>query len=157
MRTRVRLLALLSGLRLQCCCELWFKSQTQLRSCVAGAVARASSCSSDSTSSLGTSICHGCGPKKTRQKQKTNKNHCTLSERPECALHPGKTCAGVRVHPPPPASCIPNVFKPSSHLPGPHGDQACAPDAGNRGRLRGGGASVLASGVGSLGAGQRSS
>ena len=35
-----------------------------LRSGVAVAVAEASGCSSDSTPGLGTSICHGCGPKK---------------------------------------------------------------------------------------------
>ena len=27
-------LASFSGLRIQCCCELWCRSQTQLRSCV---------------------------------------------------------------------------------------------------------------------------
>ena len=36
----------------------------QLGSCAAGAVVRAGSCSSDSTPSLGTSICPGWGPKK---------------------------------------------------------------------------------------------
>ena len=40
------------------CHELWCGSQMWLRSCVAVAVAVAGSCSSDSTSSLGTSICH---------------------------------------------------------------------------------------------------
>ena len=41
---------------------------------VAVAVAVASSCSSDLTPSLGTSICQVCGPKKTkRQKTKQNK------------------------------------------------------------------------------------
>ena len=34
------------------------------------AVVEASSCGSDSTPSLGTSICHGWGPKKTRKKIK---------------------------------------------------------------------------------------
>ena len=38
-RFRVRSLALLSGLRIEHCCELWCRSQTQLRSCVAVAVA----------------------------------------------------------------------------------------------------------------------
>ena len=32
---------------------------------VAAAVAKAGSCSSDSTPSMGTSKCRGCGPKKT--------------------------------------------------------------------------------------------
>ena len=34
------------------------------------AVAVAGSCSSDSTCSLGTSICHGCGPKKKKKNLK---------------------------------------------------------------------------------------
>ena len=34
MRLRVRSLALLSGLRIRRCYELWCRSQTQLRSCV---------------------------------------------------------------------------------------------------------------------------
>ena len=37
-------------------------SQMWLRSGIAGAVAQASSCKSYSTPSLGTSLCHGCGP-----------------------------------------------------------------------------------------------
>ena len=41
-----------------------------LGSCVAVAVAQGSSCSSDSTPSLGTSICCRCGPKKTKEKKK---------------------------------------------------------------------------------------
>ena len=40
----------------------------QLRSGVAAAVAWASGYKSDSTPSLGTSICHGCSPKKRRKK-----------------------------------------------------------------------------------------
>ena len=46
---------------------MWF------RSCVAVDVAQASSYSSDMTPSLGTSICHRCGPKKQNKKQ-TKKN-----------------------------------------------------------------------------------
>ena len=38
MRLRVRSLALPSGLRIRSCHELWCRSQTQLRSCVAVAV-----------------------------------------------------------------------------------------------------------------------
>ena len=51
----------------------------QLRSCVvvAVAVAVAGSCSSDSTPSLGTSICHRCGPKKTKKKKKGEINKKT--------------------------------------------------------------------------------
>ena len=63
----VRSLASLSGLRIWSCHELWCKSQTPLRSYVAVAVA--SSCSSDLTPSLGPSICHRCGPKKTKAKK----------------------------------------------------------------------------------------
>ena len=36
---------------------------------MAEAVAQASSCSCDSSPGLGTSTCHGCGPKKTKNKQ----------------------------------------------------------------------------------------
>ena len=45
-------LALLSRLRILCCCELWCRSQTWFVSHVAVAVAYASSCSSDWTPSL---------------------------------------------------------------------------------------------------------
>ena len=61
--------ASLGGLRIQCCRD---RSQTWLRSCIAVAVVQASSCSSNLTPSLGTSISCGCGPKKQKQKQ-TNK------------------------------------------------------------------------------------
>ena len=44
----------------------------QLRSGVAVAMMEASSCSSDSTPSLGTSICHRCGPKESKNKTKQN-------------------------------------------------------------------------------------
>ena len=43
--------------------------RTQLRYGDAVAVAEASRCSSDSTPSLGTSICRGCSPKKTQNKK----------------------------------------------------------------------------------------
>ena len=54
---------------LQHCCELWCSSRTRLRSCVAVAVAKAGSCSSILTPSLGTSMCCGCGPKKKKKKK----------------------------------------------------------------------------------------
>ena len=38
------------------------------------AVVQVSSYSLDSTPSLGTSICHKCGPKKTKEKKKKKKN-----------------------------------------------------------------------------------
>ena len=55
--------------------QLWFRSQTWLGSCVTMAVVWAGGCSSDLTPSLGSSICHRCGPKnqtKTKQKNQTN-------------------------------------------------------------------------------------
>ena len=68
MRTQVRSLALLSGLGIQCCHELL---QTWLRSHVAVA---------DSTPSLGTSICHGCSPKKKKKKKNRRRRRKPLSE-----------------------------------------------------------------------------
>ena len=58
-RLQVQSLASLSGLRIQYCQELRCSLKMQLRS----DVAVAGSCSSNLTPSLGTSICHGCGPK----------------------------------------------------------------------------------------------
>ena len=65
-------MALLIGLRIQHCQELWCRLQTQLgpRVAVAVAVAHAGTCRSDLTPSLGTSPCHGCGPKKTKKERK---------------------------------------------------------------------------------------
>ena len=59
------------GLRIWCCYELWYGSQTQLGYGVAVAVAQAGGSSSDSTPSLGTYICLGCGPIKTKDKKQT--------------------------------------------------------------------------------------
>ena len=71
MRLWVQSLALLSGLRIQRCGELWQKLPTWLGSglAVAVAMAVAGSCSSDSTHCLGTSICHTCSPKKKKKRQ----------------------------------------------------------------------------------------
>jgi len=66
-------LALLSGLRIRCGCELWCRLQTRLGSGIAVALAQAGGYSSDSTPSLGTSICCGCGPRK--DKKQTNKKN----------------------------------------------------------------------------------
>ena len=52
----------------RCCRELWYRSQTQLGSRVAVAVA--SSYSPDWTLSLGTSICSRCSLKKIKKKKK---------------------------------------------------------------------------------------
>ena len=70
LRMRVRSLALLSGLRLQCCLKLLCKSQVQLRFGVAVDVAYAGSCSSDLTSSPGTPMCCRFGHKKDKKKKK---------------------------------------------------------------------------------------
>ena len=70
MRLQVRSLPLLSGLRIRRCRELWCRSQTRLQSQVAVALAEASGYSSDSTPSLGTSICRRCGPKKREEKKR---------------------------------------------------------------------------------------
>ena len=68
MRMRVLSLAPFSRLRIWHCHELWYRSHLQFGSGVV-AVAYAGSCSSDSTPSLGTSICHKCGSKKIRKKE----------------------------------------------------------------------------------------
>ena len=75
MRTRVLSLALLSGLRIQRCSELWCRWQTWLLgSGVVVAVVQAGSYSSHSTPSLGTSICHRCGRlKKKKEEEKEEK------------------------------------------------------------------------------------
>ena len=70
MRMPVHSLTWLSGLRIQCCRELWCRSKTRLGFHI---VVQASSCSSNVTPSLGTSICHRCGPKK----KKKIENHCS--------------------------------------------------------------------------------
>ena len=70
MRTWVRSLASLSGLRIQCYRELQCRLQMHLGSCVTVAVAVASTSSSNMTPSRGTSICHTCGPKGKKKKKK---------------------------------------------------------------------------------------
>ena len=65
-------LALINGLRIQCCCDLWCRLQMPLGSCIAVAVAQAGSCSSVQFD-LGTSICHRCSPKKQKTNKQTNK------------------------------------------------------------------------------------
>ena len=78
MRLRIRYLALLSWLRIPCCLELWCRSQMQLGSGIAMAVAQASGYSSDQTPGLGTSICRGCSPKKTKDKTNKQKNRIRI-------------------------------------------------------------------------------
>ena len=61
MRMWVPSLALISGLRIWHCCELWCRVQTRLGS---------GSCSSDSTPSPGTSLGRACGPKRPNKQTK---------------------------------------------------------------------------------------
>ena len=68
-RTQIRSLALVSGLRLQSCRKLWCMPWMRFRSCIA-IVVEAGSCSSSWTPSMGTSICHKCGSKKQKKKKK---------------------------------------------------------------------------------------
>ena len=65
-------LASLNGFRIQCGHKLQHRSQMSLRSSVAMAMAQAGSCSSNSTPSLGTSICCRRGPKKGEKKEEEN-------------------------------------------------------------------------------------
>ena len=71
----VQSLASLNGLRIRRCHELWCRSQTRPRSCIAVAVAQVGSYRSDSNSSLGTSICHRhiWKTKKTKKEKKKKK------------------------------------------------------------------------------------
>ena len=66
MRMQVQPLALLSGLGIQHCCDLWCRLQMWLESHVAVAVVWAGSCGSDLTPSLGISICRRRSPKKQK-------------------------------------------------------------------------------------------
>ena len=63
--------ALAQGSRIQHCPERWCRSQTRLGSGIPMAVA--SDYCSNSTPSLGTSICCGCSPKKTKERKKKRK------------------------------------------------------------------------------------
>ena len=66
MRRQVWPLTSISGLGIWCCHKLWCRSQMWFRSLIAVAVAQASGCSSNPPLGLGTSMCHGCGPKKQK-------------------------------------------------------------------------------------------
>ena len=74
MRLRVRSLALLSGLRIWFCRELWCRLQTRLRCCIAVAVVQARGHSSDWTPSLGTPYAAGVALKSRKKKKKERKN-----------------------------------------------------------------------------------
>ena len=70
MRTWVQFLALLSGLLIQHCHKLWYRSHMRLGSGVAVAVVQTGSYSSDLAPGLGTPKCCGFGPQKTKDKKK---------------------------------------------------------------------------------------
>ena len=81
MRIWVQSLVLLTGLRMQCCPELWYKSQMQLRSGIAVIVVYTSnyssdstpSYSSDSTPSVGMPYATGEAIKRKKKKRKERK------------------------------------------------------------------------------------
>ena len=62
---------LAQGVRIWCCCELWYRSQMRLGS----GIVWAGGCSFDETPSLGTSMCCRCGPKKQKQTDKMCKGY----------------------------------------------------------------------------------
>ena len=67
MRMQAPSRALLSGLRVWSCPELWCRWQMRIRSGVALAGVEAGSCSSNWTPSLGTSMCLRGGPRKDKK------------------------------------------------------------------------------------------
>ena len=76
MRIQVQSLALLSGLVIWCCHELWCSLQTWLGSGIAETV---SSYSSDLTPILGTCMCHKYSPKKTETNKQIKQQQKKLS------------------------------------------------------------------------------
>ena len=83
-------LASLRGWRIWHCCKLRHGSQRWLGSGVSVAVVQASSCSSNLTPSLGISIRHRCGPKKTKKKKK---------ESCRCHTNPWQDTPGLKTCP----------------------------------------------------------
>ena len=69
MEIQVQSPAPLRGLRIRCCHELWYRSQTQLGSAVAVAVAVAGTCSSDLTPGLELSYAAGAALKSKKKIQ----------------------------------------------------------------------------------------
>ena len=98
-RTQVQFLALLSGLRIQCCRELWCRWQMRLGSCIAVAVGQASGCSSNLTPGLGTSMCCGCSPEKMKKKKNKTTYYLTPwiwnSRKGEVTPRASKQWAGI--------------------------------------------------------------
>ena len=76
----IQTLGLLNGLRIWCCHEVWCRSQKWIRSRVVavGGVGWQLQFRFYSTFSQGISICHGCDPKKTKDKKK-KKKPCKLN------------------------------------------------------------------------------
>ena len=108
MRMQVQSLASLSGLRNRCCCELWCRSQMWLGSGTAMAVVEAGSWSSDSTPSLGSSICHGCGSKKPKAEVLSHCGRGSGAHQAGGQGRPRVMPAGMRCpsHKPPRCSCF---------------------------------------------------
>ena len=69
------------------CHELWCRSKMWLGSCIAVAVA--GSCSSNLTPSLGTSICHGSGPRNGKRAKRLKKKKLNNNK------HKNKMVAGI--------------------------------------------------------------
>ena len=90
MRTQGPSLPLLSGLRIPRCRELWCGSQMWLGSDTAVAVVQVGSYSSDWTPSLGTAICRGYGPKKTRKKERKKRKKGRPGDRPKSVSRMGR-------------------------------------------------------------------
>ena len=76
-RMWTRSLASLNGLRIWRCRELWYRSQMRPRSGIAVAVTVAGRSSSNSTRSLGTSICCRYGHKKAKKRIYSDDKHST--------------------------------------------------------------------------------
>ena len=69
-------------LRILSCHALWW-SRTRLRSCIAVAVVQAGTCSSNSTPSLGTAICHRSGPRKQEEEEEEGEEEEEMSKNPK--------------------------------------------------------------------------
>ena len=78
LRTKVWSRALLSGLRIRCCCELRCRSKTQHRSGVAVAVVGAGSCSSDSIRPLAWELPYAMDAAATPPKKQNDMWKCSL-------------------------------------------------------------------------------
>ena len=103
-RMWIQSLVLLSGLRIWHCSELWCRLQMWHRSGIAMAVGVASSCSSDSTSSLGTSYAAGMALKrktKTKTKTRNTYRHTHKLHKQGMALagQGGQSSVQLRLHP----------------------------------------------------------